>query len=262
MSTCLFDFDATSTTNGFILGLSFSVDTGSIALRTSQGETHVATLQGHRSHSSDSLSEVHHLMQIAGVTPSDCTAVAADVGPGGFTGLRTACGLAQGVAVGWGVPCVSKTSLELLAFAQAQKLHLTKSASGLYFSALDARQDEVYVALYELRGNQWFCLQAPQLLAYGSLFSAALQSWEAVNGQSFYPAPLQAACGAGISHLVLDIEPAFTQAEAVPNAQSLVELAAFDVQHQRWLVPAQCQPLYVRDQVALTTQQRKAKSHG
>ncbi|MCE2681160.1 MAG: tRNA (adenosine(37)-N6)-threonylcarbamoyltransferase complex dimerization subunit type 1 TsaB, partial [Burkholderiales bacterium] len=222
---------------------------------------HAVTLQGHRSHSSDSLSQVHQLMLVAGVAPSDCVAVAADVGPGGFTGLRTACGLAQGLAVGWGVPCITKTSLELLAFEQAQRLHSTQSASGLYFSALDARQNEVYVALHELRGNQWFCLQVPQLRAYGSRLNEALESWGVVNGPSFYQAPLQAACGAGISHLLLDIEPTFAQAQAVPGAQALVELAAFDAHHKNWLLPAQCQPLYVRDQVALTTEQRKAKLH-
>ncbi len=261
MSACLFDFDCNVTTKGFVLGLSFSVDTGSIALRTSQGGIHAVTLQGHRSHSSDSLSQVHQLMLVAGVAPSECVAVAADVGPGGFTGLRTACGLAQGLAVGWGVPCVTKTSLELLAFEQAQKLHSTQSASGLYFSALDARQNEVYVALHELRGNQWFCLQAPQLQAYGSRLSDALESWRGVNRQSFPPASLQAASGAGISNLLLDIAPASTQAQAMPNAQALVELAAFDVHHENWLAPAQCQPLYVRDQVAQTTEQRKAKLH-
>jgi tRNA threonylcarbamoyladenosine biosynthesis protein TsaB len=256
-----FDFESRFTTSGFIVGLSFSVDTGSVALRTAQGVVHAVTLEGHRSHSSDSLAQLHELMHLADLRPADCIAIAADIGPGGFTGLRTACGLAQGLAVGWNVPCITRTSLDILAFSQAHAQRIQGDGNGLYLAALDARQNEVYVALHELHGSHWTCIEPPVLLSYGSSLRGLLDSRSAPDTSLTESRKLRAACGNGVSHLLLDIDCLPAYSDAVPGAHALVELAAFDVHHGHCVPPEHCQPLYVREQMALTTAQRKARSH-
>lgn len=51
----------------------------------------------------------------AGLSPSRLDAIAATVGPGGFTGIRAALALAQGLADGAGVPLIAVTTAEALA---------------------------------------------------------------------------------------------------------------------------------------------------
>ncbi len=233
---------------GAIIGFSFSLETGSVAVRAPDGRIVDRVLEGHRSHANDALGTVKALMSALGVTPGDVAAVAADVGPGGFTGLRTACGMAQGLAIGWAVPCVAVSSLELMAHQAFRQIPgLAPDASCL--TALDARQSEVYVAVW--RGDQ--AILSPTLLPYGtsSLFAS--------NGDSHSQTPLRfdMVCGPGLVHLDID---AVRNESIIPGAHALVDIAARRVAAGQTLAPADCQPLYVRQQIALTTEQRRARA--
>ena len=97
-----------------ILALETSTELGSCALWR-DGEVLERTCPTGRSHSETLLPLVRELLAEAGLKVSQLDAIAFGVGPGAFTGLRVACGGAQGLAVAAGLPLIPVTSLETIA---------------------------------------------------------------------------------------------------------------------------------------------------
>ncbi|MEJ7806830.1 MAG: tRNA (adenosine(37)-N6)-threonylcarbamoyltransferase complex dimerization subunit type 1 TsaB, partial [Telluria sp.] len=98
---------------------------------------------GVRTHSQSILPMVQELLAEAGVTLSQCDAIAFGAGPGSFTGVRTACGIAQGLAYGAGLPVLPLVTLDAMALACRQQTGATN-----VLAVLDARMGEVYWAQY------------------------------------------------------------------------------------------------------------------
>lgn len=71
----------------------------------------------------------------------DLDGLAVSIGPGSFTGLRVGIATAQGLAFALGVPIAPVPTLEALAWSLPQ-------ASGFLCPILDAKQGQVYTALY------------------------------------------------------------------------------------------------------------------
>ncbi|HLA36797.1 MAG TPA: tRNA (adenosine(37)-N6)-threonylcarbamoyltransferase complex dimerization subunit type 1 TsaB, partial [Rhodocyclaceae bacterium] len=86
---------------------------------------------------------VYELLVEAGIGMAQLDGVAFGAGPGGFTGLRLACGIAQGLAFGLDRPVVAISTLAALALA---------SGETRVWTCLDARMNEVYCAAYERVG--------------------------------------------------------------------------------------------------------------
>ena len=97
-----------------ILSLETSTELGSCAL-FHDGELIERICPAGRSHSETLLPLIRELMQEAGVGFAQLDAIAFGAGPGAFTGLRVACGIAQGLAVARDLPLVPVTSLETMA---------------------------------------------------------------------------------------------------------------------------------------------------
>src|ERR1700752_4149930 len=74
----------------------------------------VARRAGHR-HSELALPMLPQVLEKSRVAPEELDAVAFGAGPGSFTGLRIACGIAQGLAFPRGIPVLGVSSLEALA---------------------------------------------------------------------------------------------------------------------------------------------------
>jgi len=110
------------------------------------------------------IAAIMDLLRQADVRLQDLDAICFGSGPGSFTGLRTACSVAQGLAYGAGVPVLPVPSL--LALAQtARAAHAPLARYGCVSALLDARMDEVYAASYTFTGGVWSTVQAPCLLA-------------------------------------------------------------------------------------------------
>ena len=124
--------------------------------------------QQHAEHILPMLDELLHEAQLA---KQAIHGVVFSQGPGAFTGLRIACGVAQGLALGLGLDVVAVDSLRATA-----SMVPNKSAFDLIVSVLDARMQEVYLAVYQpvvdaaqidnelMMGAQLHTVQAPVLI--------------------------------------------------------------------------------------------------
>jgi tRNA threonylcarbamoyladenosine biosynthesis protein TsaB len=184
------------------------------------------------------------MMAEAALQWSDLDALAFGRGPGAFTGLRTACAVAQGLALGAGKPVLPIDSLMIVADDDA-------SASGAneLWVAMDARMDEIYAAGYHRdAAGGWRAEPAPALYTLPALQSC----WQAA-------APRLVA-GSALSAFGSRLDTAGAQAlpRGPDRAAALLRLA-----EQAWhaghaVDAAQALPLYLRDKVALTTAERAA----
>jgi len=186
---------------------------------------------------------VFTLLERAGLTLAELDAIAFGRGPGAFTGLRTACSVAQGLAFGAGLPVLAIDSLALVAddaFAQ-------QGATDLWV-AMDARMDEVYAAAYRRTDDHWRASHAP-----------ALWPLAALNEQWQREPP---ACVAGSAldafGLRLHSGAALRVPAARDRAAALARLARAAWQRSEAVDAAQALPLYLRDKVAHTTAERAA----
>lgn len=204
------------------------------------------------------IATVHDLLRQAGVRLADLDAIGFGAGPGAFTGLRTACAVAQGLALGAGLRVLPVPSL--LALAEEARFHQHCAAGGpdvTVLTLLDARMGEVYAAAYAFENGRWQTLREPCLTspAQAAAWLAAFPpgSVLAGNALSVYPG-----IAGGVSGPVL---PAIG-----PTAQAIVRLAPSWLAAGLAVDAADALPLYVRDKVALTTLEReaaaRAKHHG
>jgi tRNA threonylcarbamoyladenosine biosynthesis protein TsaB len=198
---------------------------------------------GVTNHSQSILPMVQSLLQEAQITLSACDAIAFGAGPGSFTGVRTACGVAQGLAYGADLPVIPVVTL--LALAQAQ---LLSSGAKNLLIALDARMGEVYWAQYVYDENLkiWQTLIEPTLSAPNLVAPLKMEALVlAGNGFAAYQGQftLPAKCLAAAQH-------------AVPEAAAIASMAYWEFRAGRFVSPEKAQPLYLRNKVALTCAER------
>jgi tRNA threonylcarbamoyladenosine biosynthesis protein TsaB len=182
------------------------------------------------------------LLRQAGLGLKDLEAIVFGRGPGSFTGLRTACAVAQGLAAGSGRPVLPIDTL----LAVAEEGRRARPEARYISAVLDARMDQVYVQHFSVQGEQLQALQpgrvcAPEAIDWPENEHAHVAAGNAQGayGERLRPLPT----GSAWLH-------------ALPTAEALLGLAPTRL---ACAVPAeQAQPLYIRDKVALTTQERAA----
>ncbi|HWI82802.1 tRNA (adenosine(37)-N6)-threonylcarbamoyltransferase complex dimerization subunit type 1 TsaB [Ramlibacter sp.] len=179
---------------------------------------------------------IQDLLARSGLALAGLDAIVFGRGPGSFTGLRTACAVAQGLAFGADLPVLAVDTL--LAVAEQ-----ARGSSGVtrVVAMLDARMDEVYAAAYEWSGAAWqerqgVAVQAPQRVQVPA-------GW-AMAGNVFAP------YGERL--------PGGVRVEALPSAAALLRLAPALLAAGRAGPAAAAIPLYIRDKVAQTTEERAA----
>lgn len=220
-----------------------------LAIETSTEHASVALLRGHQlstrdsagaqMHSQTVLALLQDLLREADITLAQCDALAFGAGPGSFTGVRTACGLAQGLAFGANVPVVPIVSL--LAMAEAAR---AAGAGDNIVAVLDARMGEVYWAQYRYL-DEWHIVSAPLLS----------------KAADVKPQGQVAVCGNGL----LAYAEEFTQLgnaklypDVMPQAEYVARLASTSVKNGEILHARDAQPLYLRNKVALTVKERQS----
>lgn len=222
-----------------ILALETSTEYCSVALWQDGAVLEHCELVGQK-HSEVLMSMLNDLLREAGVKLSDMDGIAFGMGPGSFTGVRIACGVAQGLALGAGLPVVGVCTLQVLAQA---------SGSDKVIAALDARMAEVYHAVYEKRGNVWLTVCDPVLCLPQDAPKLAGGGWLGVgSGFAAHRAALQERYAANLAGV---------EERAAPQAGAVAQLAAPLFAAGQGVDAAQAMPLYLRDKVALKTCERE-----
>ncbi|RDU99535.1 tRNA (adenosine(37)-N6)-threonylcarbamoyltransferase complex dimerization subunit type 1 TsaB [Trinickia dinghuensis] len=192
------------------------------------------------------LPAVRELFDEAGLALGACNAVAFGSGPGSFTGLRTATGVAQGLAFGLAVPVVPVSTL--LVCAEGARLRDPSIARVL--AVLDARMDQVYWADYAWNAGagEWETMTPPSLGSPEALVAPDVPFALAGNAADAFGARLAVAERAAV-----------IDREALPDARPLALAALRAYRAGRTVAAEHAAPEYVRDKVAQTTAERLAE---
>ncbi|HEX3379629.1 MAG TPA: tRNA (adenosine(37)-N6)-threonylcarbamoyltransferase complex dimerization subunit type 1 TsaB [Paraburkholderia sp.] len=191
------------------------------------------------------LPAIRELFDEAGLALADCDAIAFGSGPGSFTGLRTATGVAQGLAFGLTLPVVPIGTLLVC----AESARLRDPSTTRVLAALDARMDEIYWADYawDEAQREWRTVQSASLDAPDRLVLPDVPFTLAGNAAAAFGERLPAVAAARS-----------VDSEALPHALPLAYAALRAFHAGRTVPPDQAAPEYVRDKVAQTTAERMA----
>ena len=222
-----------------------------LAVETSTELCSVALLRGDELFVEEVLAENRHsellapmirrLLERSHLSVAQLDALGFGQGPGSFTGIRIACGVVQGMAFAARRPVVPIPSL--LALAE-------QSNESRVIAALDARMDETYLAAYARNGDDWDEIIAPRLAGRRSLPPLPGARW--------------AATGSGFDRFDW-LRDAYRDSVEMrfqgdlPRAGAIARIAARRVLRGGGIAPEAAAPLYLRDKVALTTEERQAR---
>lgn len=243
------------------LAIETSTELLSLAIASTQGDTSEVwthTAEGGAKSSQLAVPEIVRLMDQAQIGFTDLTAIVFGKGPGSFTGLRSACSVAQGLAFGAGLlvlPIDTLLAVAEDARYQNAQLHLQQMQqqvklpqdSQRFFVAMDARMDQVYTAAYEWR-SAWQCVQTPSVSSPENISIPA--EW---NGLAFTTVGNASDLFATRWPRALSV----THMHAMPTAQALLRLSPTAFEQGLAVPPEDALPLYIRDKVAQTTLERE-----
>jgi tRNA threonylcarbamoyladenosine biosynthesis protein TsaB len=185
-------------------------------------------------HSELVLPMLEGLLGRAGTGPQGLDAVAFGAGPGAFTGLRIACGVAQGLAFARDLPVLGVSTLEAMA---------EESGAPRVLACLDARMGEVYYAALEKRAGRWIEVLAAQCAPPASVRPPPGEWIGCGNGFAAYG-------DLGVNRVLPEIHP---------TALAVARLAAPRLAAGEGVDAALAAPLYVREKVAFTREERRAR---
>lgn len=197
------------------------------------------------SHGEVALPMLARLLETARMRAEDLDAVAFGAGPGAFTGLRIACGLAQGLAFARGIPVIGVSTLEALA---------EESGAERVIACLDARMREVYAGAWARVDGGWRAAFDAECVAPGAASVPDGAGWVGC-GSGF------AACG-DVLRTRYGAALARVDASARPSAVAVARLAGPRLAAGEGVDAAEAQPAYVRDKVAETTAELAARRAG
>ncbi|SEN26338.1 tRNA threonylcarbamoyladenosine biosynthesis protein TsaB [Nitrosospira multiformis] len=190
-------------------------------------------------HSELVLPMVSRMLDEAGLTLAQLDGIAFGSGPGSFTGLRIACGIAQGLAFGAELPVIGISTLEALA----------QQAGGTQVvAALDARMHEIYHAAYRKVLDEWQVVSEPTLCLPQNAPLVPEQDWTGCgSGFDMYPEVLRARYEGYLNHIISGVRP---------EARAMAQLAVPRFARGQGVDPADAAPLYIRNKVALKEKER------
>jgi tRNA threonylcarbamoyladenosine biosynthesis protein TsaB len=221
-----------------VLAFDTSTEYCSVALWQDGAVAERCELVGQK-HSELLIAMLDALLSEAGVKLAQVDGIAFGKGPGSFTGVRIACGAAQGLALGANLPVAGVCTLQALAEA---------SGKPRVIAALDARMGEIYHGVYENDNGVWTTVSEPCLCKPEDAPQVSGGDWFGI-GSGF--AVHGAALNARYAGQLRGVDGA-----AVPQAAAVAALAAAQFALGHGVDAAEALPLYLRDKVALKTSER------
>ena len=222
-----------------LLALDTSTEFCSAALLRGESLTHREAHAVQR-HSEFILPMIEDLLATADFELSQLDGIAFGAGPGSFTGLRIACGVAQGLAFGVNIPVVPVGTLVALA---------QEAGADKVIACLDARMGEIYHAVYLRSGTSWKEVVAPGV--------GPAQAAPVIDGNGWF------GCGSGFAVYAKELTKRYAgqlsgiAADLHPHARSIARLAMPVLVTGRGVPAEQAAPVYVRDKVALKIHEQR-----
>lgn len=237
-----------------VLAIETSTEYLSLALQVGK-QLYTRDILAGQTHSQQILPQIKTLLDEANVSIKQINGIAFGAGPGSFTGVRIACGVAQGLAYGINVPVIGVNTLQALAAAAGEKYQANR-----VIACLDARMGEVYHAVYVQEDGVWqevmpasVCkpeatpvLQEAQLKAdaKGVCLGAYLG---AGSGWATYTEILSRVYQGQLSAMA---------PECLPTATAVLRLAQAQFMAGSGIAAAEAMPIYIRNKVALKMSER------
>lgn len=222
-----------------IIALETSSEYCSAALQIDTNVFSKETLAGNR-HSELLLPMIQQLLSEAGLSLQQLDGIAFGAGPGSFTGLRIACGVAQGLAYASNLPVAAISTLEAVA---------EKIAQNNVIVALDARMGEIYHATYQKSASQdWHIVSEPALCLPQHAPLVPGNGWHG-GGSGFdcYRETLSTHYHENLQRIHDDLHP---------HAEQIAALAGRKFNNNLGIAPALAAPVYLRNKVALKESER------
>lgn len=219
-----------------LLAIEASTETLSLAVQAGS-QRYAVDAPGGAAASREVINHIVALLAKAELASSALDAIVFGQGPGSFTGIRTACAVAQGLAYPYKIPLLPICGLLAVA-------HCARAAGcgDTIMACLDARMEQVYVAQYRWTIDQWVCELQPTTMAPAAVDAAG--TW-AIAGNA-YTTYLPQWRGSATHHF------------ALPSASVMLDLAPALWHAGHGVDASLATPLYVRNRVALNTQERMA----
>lgn len=197
-----------------------------------------------RAHTRLILPMIEGLMAEAGLSPKQLDAVAFGCGPGSFTGVRVATGVVQGIALGADLPVLPISTLAAIA-----QDYFDHNPAPVLFTAMDARMGELFWGVYRQDAQGYAELLGKEIVAdVGHIERPPLSGVGIGSGWLAYQQKLMDHLGKMVEEVVV---------EAVwPKASAIARLGAYAFQAGKAVPVEMGQPVYLRDKVAKTEQER------
>jgi tRNA threonylcarbamoyladenosine biosynthesis protein TsaB len=190
-------------------------------------------------HSELLLPMLQELLARAGLMLVQLDGIAFGAGPGSFTGLRIACGVAQGLAFGSNLPVIGISTLEALA-QQASKNRV--------ITAIDAHMGEIYHAAYVKSADDWQPVSIPTLCLPHRAPLVPGDNWVGCgSGFGTYGEDLRSHYGSCITRIESGLKP---------HAREMTQLAEQGFAKGLGVDPVDATLIYIRNKVALKESER------
>ncbi len=221
-----------------LLALDTSTEFLSLALQVND-ETFTHYQQAGNASSELILPQIQSLLDSANVKLNDLDGIAFGAGPGAFTGVRIACGVAQGLGFGANLPVVGVNTL--LALAEA-------SGEDNVIACLDARMGEIYHAAFERKNGEWVEISETKVIKPEASPLLACMAVGVGSGWAVYGEILSKIYAQNLAEILPNI---------TPTAEAILRLAQPIFAAGNAKPASEAVPIYIRNRVALTSAERE-----
>lgn len=228
-----------------LLAVETSTERCSVALALG-GALHVAEVDAGQQHSQLLNRMIVDLLAAHGLAVTDIDGLAFGSGPGSFTGLRIGCSVVQGMALGLDCRVAPVGTLEAL----AEQAAADRGDTVRVITALDARMGETYFAAWQRSGVGWQAVVPPCLIRPDALPELDGADWVAIGSAFDRQAHIADHYAPQVGTVLKD---------RFPSAREVAALGLRIFASGAALPPEEALPLYIRDKVALTIDERRAE---
>jgi len=228
-----------------ILAIETSSATCSVAINKNRKVIAVIKNTTPNSHSSLLSVITNNILSENNLSAIDFDAFAVSIGPGSYTGLRIGTSLIKGLAFGAEKPVIAVSTLKSVAYSCLLKNNVNKiSKNTLLIPVIDARRDEVYAAIYDLKLNE-ILSPLPIVVTSNTFTEYSLKNKLIFIGN-----------GAEKCKNILKFKNAEYFPEIYPSAEAVSDIAQDMYKAKQFVNVAYFEPMYLKDFIAIKSSKK------